>query len=663
METSGHQTLTIFCDIILFILSNVFFYPQVKVMAQMLVELSGTRIAPTTVDKVAQLVQNADSSITPSKIKSIADMVESLSNEVPPGGVELVSSMAQKMGPVLSHRETQMISRMAARSGIELTMNDIHVLTDITNSVGKDLSNNDIEIISILTKKVGSENAETAPAASASVDEDTNNKLSMTVRLKKPTTTEKPMPEMDDPDFESFGMKENSNKGRKQPLKIANSDNLIRTTQPPATSTTSPGASSVLRIRRPPTTTTTTTTASTEAVAPTTTTSDEDILKTNEGRRRRPVPLRIAPGRGSSSQQQDDSQVDPTTTSTTTTTPPPTTTTITTTTTPFTTTSTTTTSTTTPFTTSRQRSSTSKPQRFNSPSDAATMLNNALGNPVGNSFMQFFMGNKELNNIGFVGDKLSPATAKPQAVPQFNEAPFGTTEPSDLMKLLTGAQDQESLKVNQPFEKLVKPSDFSATTAATVNQEQIPAVEAAVPAGADSFAFGNNFGDFLGNGEFQKPEFPDFSTMLSIDPSDIGPTRPSSPDPSIFRTSNNFEPQQSGDNSGGNTGGRVNISGVNPQAALMNFLLKSNLKEPGTTLPTSFDPFLRETTTLDKTPSGNFMQILMGHERLNVGGKSNEVFKKLEKKKIPLDPAGNNFMAMAIGDQVQRFFCFSDLLL
>ena len=43
----------------------------------------------------------------------------------------------------------------------------------------------------------------------------------------------------------------------------------------------------------------------------------------------------------------------------------------------------------------------------------------------------------------------------------------------------------------------------------------------------------------------------------------------------------------------------------------------------------------------------------MGHERLNVGQKSSEVLKKLEKKKIPLDQTGNNFMAMSIGDQVR----------
>jgi len=151
-----------------------------------------------------------------------------------------------------------------------------------------------------------------------------------------------------------------------------------------------------------------------------------------------PVPLRVAPARGSSSQQ-DDNQPDIifTTTTTTTTTTTPTTTTTTTT---EATTTTSTTTTTTPFTTSRQRSSTSKPQRFNSPSDAATMLNNALGNPVGNSFMQFFMGNKELNNIDFVGDKLSPtviaSTPAPSFAPEFNEGTFETTESSDLVSML-----------------------------------------------------------------------------------------------------------------------------------------------------------------------------------------------------------------------------------
>ena len=43
----------------------------------------------------------------------------------------------------------------------------------------------------------------------------------------------------------------------------------------------------------------------------------------------------------------------------------------------------------------------------------------------------------------------------------------------------------------------------------------------------------------------------------------------------------------------------------------------------------------------------------MGHQRLNgVDEKSTELLKKLEKKKIPLDQTGDNFMAFGIGDQV-----------
>jgi len=47
------------------------------------------------------------------------------------------------------------------------------------------------------------------------------------------------------------------------------------------------------------------------------------------------------------------------------------------------------------------------------------------------------------------------------------------------------------------------------------------------------------------------------------------------------------------------------------------------------------------------------MQILMGNQRVNgVDEKSNQLLKKLEKKKIPLDQSGDNFMAFGIGDQV-----------
>jgi hypothetical protein len=34
-----------------------------------------------------------------------------------------------------------------------------------------------------------------------------------------------------------------------------------------------------------------------------------------------------------------------------------------------------------------------------------------------------------------------------------------------------------------------------------------------------------------------------------------------------------------------------------------------------------------------------------------------QVLKKLEKKKIPLDKSGENFMAMSIGDQVKKYSC------
>ena len=350
-----------------------------------------------------------------------------------------------------------------------------------------------------------------------------------------------------------------------------------------------------------------------------------------------PVPLRIAPGRGSSNQQEDNNE-EVTTPSTTTTST--TTTSTTTTTTPFTTTTTTTT---TQFTTSRPRSTTKASTRFNSASNAATMLNNALGNPAGNSFMQFFMGNKELNNINFAGDKLSPSPIPATAAPDvaLNQGPIESTD--DVINLLAGGQDLDSQRINE-FEKLViKQSEPVGTTPAPFFPEQLPAID------TDPFNFSpetneNAFKDFMQTEKLKNSEFPDFSTMFDIDSPTPIPTR-TSPDLSRFRTSGNFQQTSS-------ESPRVNMSAVNPQAALMNFLLKTNLKEPGTTIPTSFDPFLRETTTLDKTPSGNFLQILMGHQRLNVDEKSSDALKKLQKRKIPLDQSGNNFMAMSIGDQV-----------
>ena len=599
-------------------------------MAQMLVELSGSPIPPSTVDKVAQLAQEADPKITPMKVKAISEMVESLSKEVPPEGIELVSSMVEKMGPVLSHRETQMISRMAARSGIELTMSDIHILSDIANSVGNDLTTNDIEIISVLTKKAGDENADLSSKPNG--DNENDSKLSMTVRLKKPT--EKPRGEPDDNDSDDndtddasnnsdFGMKENSNKQRKQPMKFANfspNENV----QPTTTQSPSPvTVNSNIRIRRPQASKTTTTTSTTSTTPTPLTAADEDILKNSDVRRRRPVPLRLAPVRPSDNQQEE---VETTTTTTTITT--------------------TTTTTDLLSTTSRQKS-TGKPQRFNSPSDAATMLNNALGNPVGNSFMQFFMGNKELNNFKFDGDKVAATTTtlRPPNDDFFSENSNGNpTEASNFMKLLVGGQDLDIPKI-QEFEKLVKTSDEQISSTVSLNFDQLSTTQSPVR-DVDTFNFNPDSSDLMENQEIKNSEFPDFATMLNGEPTPTNNPQ-ASQDLSRFRTTNNFQLQNA------ETPTRANPSNVNPQSALMNFLLKTNLKEPGATLPTSFDPFVRETTTLDRTPSGNFMQILMGHQRLNgVDEKSNQLLKKLEKKKIPLDTTGDNFMAFSIGDQV-----------
>ena len=50
-------------------------------------------------------------------------------------------------------------------------------------------------------------------------------------------------------------------------------------------------------------------------------------------------------------------------------------------------------------------------------------------------------------------------------------------------------------------------------------------------------------------------------------------------------------------------------------------------------------------------------QILIGTQRANgPDSKSSEMLKKLEKKKIELDGKGSNFMAMSIGDQVEKLF-------
>ena len=81
---------------------------------------------------------------------------------------------------------------------MELTMSDIHVLSDISNSLGNDLTSNDIEIISVLTKKAGNGSedlTETSTTTTTRVPSmaEKDNKLSMIVRLKKPTT-ERPRP-------------------------------------------------------------------------------------------------------------------------------------------------------------------------------------------------------------------------------------------------------------------------------------------------------------------------------------------------------------------------------------------------------------------------------------------------------------------------------------
>jgi hypothetical protein len=85
------------------------------------------------------------------------------------------------------------------------------------------------------------------------------------------------------------------------------------------------------------------------------------------------------------------------------------------------------------------------------------------------------------------------------------------------MKLLMGGQDIESQKIKQ-FDKLVKQPEVTATTVATVNPEQLPAVDTSAPA-IDSFGFGpdnngNTFGDFSTNQGFQNPEFPGLKTSL-----------------------------------------------------------------------------------------------------------------------------------------------------
>lgn len=125
-----------------------------------------------------------------------------------------------------------------------------------------------------------------------------------------------------------------------------------------------------------------------------------------------------------------------------------------------------------------------------------------MNDPGSNSFMQFFMGDKEINNINFDASKNLSSTVKTNENFESEKVnSVTTTEPSNFLKIVQ--ENSENPKIKE-FEKLVLSSNKPPTpTESTTDFNGIDELQKI------------NANDFPSSSPETVAKFPDFNDMIS----------------------------------------------------------------------------------------------------------------------------------------------------
>jgi hypothetical protein len=123
---------------------------SLDIMTEILQQV-GPGVDGATVMEVAKVADEGAQALTPHVVEVVAEMVRDL--DLTPEDIEMVVKLVEKSGPRVSPREMQMITRMAQNSGIDIEKDDIENVEVIVHALGPEISQNDLELVAVLAEE------------------------------------------------------------------------------------------------------------------------------------------------------------------------------------------------------------------------------------------------------------------------------------------------------------------------------------------------------------------------------------------------------------------------------------------------------------------------------------------------------------------------------
>ena len=125
---------------------------EVAVMTEVLSQV-GPDVDADLVSQVAEIVK--DTSVTPHAVDMMVDMAKKMEAKLDPEQMEVVVELIEKSGSNISPREMQMIQKMTRKANISLSASDVQTVEDMVNMLGRDLSPQDVALMGVLTEEMG----------------------------------------------------------------------------------------------------------------------------------------------------------------------------------------------------------------------------------------------------------------------------------------------------------------------------------------------------------------------------------------------------------------------------------------------------------------------------------------------------------------------------
>lgn len=124
---------------------------EVSVMTEVLVQV-GPDVDANVVAKVAEA---ADKDLSPHAVDMLADMAKKIDAKITADKMEMVVDLVEKSGQTISPREMQMIQRMSQKANLTLSQADVKIVEDMVKMLGGKPTEKQVQLIAVLTEELG----------------------------------------------------------------------------------------------------------------------------------------------------------------------------------------------------------------------------------------------------------------------------------------------------------------------------------------------------------------------------------------------------------------------------------------------------------------------------------------------------------------------------